>query len=260
MRRLSSSLSRSLRSAPSKIFSSAAARSARETASWSRLAAALEKILLGAERRLLLSDDDKRRTAYHEAGHALAAMLAAGADPVRRISIIPRGEALGVTLSAPDGDRFSYTRDELEAKACVLLAGRAAEEVVFGDMTTTAESDLEQVTAMARRMFGRWGMSKAVGLMTVIPNGHRIDGGEISPQTLSVVDSEVKQFTDDAYSDVTDLLRRERGRLDALAMALLAHETLDADDAYAAAGVRRLRSSDDAKLDVMQDPPREKEA
>ena len=127
-------------------------------------------------------------------------------------------------------------------------------------MTTTAESDLEQVTAMARRMFGRWGMSKAVGLMTVIPNGHRIDGGEISPQTLSVVDSEVKQFTDDAYSDVTDLLRRERGRLDALAMALLAHETLDADDAYAAAGVRRLRSSDDATLDLMQDPPREKEA
>jgi cell division protease FtsH len=237
-----------------------AARRGHDAVSHADFAAALEKVLLGAERKLLLSGEDKRRTAYHEAGHALAAMLLPGADPVRKISIIPRGEALGVTLSAPDSERFSYSKAELEARGCVLLAGRAAEELVFDDRTTTAESDLEQVTAMARLMFGRWGMSNAIGLMTVIPNGHRLDGGETSPETLSVVDAEVKRFTDDAYAEVSALLRLERRRLDALADALLSRETLDADEAYAAAGVPRLRLPHDMTVEVIAHQPLEKEA
>jgi cell division protease FtsH len=197
---------------------------------------ALDKILLGAERKLMLTDDDRRRTAYHESGHALAGMLLPGADPVRKVSIIPRGSALGVTLSSPDGDRFNYTNAELDARLRVLLAGRAAEELVFGDLTSGAESDLDQLTMIARYMVGRWGMSTAVGMMTTFD---RDSHAAASPETLALVDAEVRRIAEEAYGDVLSLLRAERDRLDNLADTLLARETLDADDAYSAAGLVR---------------------
>src|SRR6202020_1179369 len=128
----------------------------------------LEKILLGAPRGILLSRDDRERTAYHESGHALVGMLTPGADPVRKVSIIPRGQALGVTLSTPDADRVSYTRDDLEAKIRVSLGGRVAEQVVYGEITTGAESDIQQLTQIARQMVGRWGMSDKVGPVTLM--------------------------------------------------------------------------------------------
>ncbi len=130
---------------------------------------ALERIVLGAERKVMMSEADRRRTAYHEGGHALVAMLTPGADPVRKISIIPRGLALGVTFSAPDADRFNYERRELIAKIKVALGGRAAEEIVFGEPTTGAESDIQQLTAIARQMVGRWGMSDEIGPLAVLP-------------------------------------------------------------------------------------------
>ena len=130
---------------------------------------ALEKIMLGAPRGILLGAEDRRRTAYHEAGHALVGMLTTGADPVRKVSIIPRGIALGVTLSTPDTDRVSYSREDLDAKIRVALGGRVAEETVFGTITTGAESDIEQLTAIARQMVGRWGMSDAIGPLAVLP-------------------------------------------------------------------------------------------
>ena len=123
-------------------------------------AQSLEKIILGAERKIMLTPADRRRTAYHEAGHALVGMLTPGSDPVRKITIVPRGQALGVTLSSPDVDRFNYSRAELEARVKMTLGGRAAEEVVFGDQTTGAEGDIAQVTALVRHMVGRWGMSR----------------------------------------------------------------------------------------------------
>src|SRR6476659_1722063 len=124
---------------------------------------ALERIVLGAERQVMMTEEDRRRTAYHEGGHAIVGMLTEGADPVRKISIIPRGLALGVTFSAPDADRYNYERRELTAKIKVALGGRAAEEVVYGEVTTGAESDIEQLTGIARQMVGRWGMSDAIG-------------------------------------------------------------------------------------------------
>ena len=124
---------------------------------------ALEKIVLGAPRGILLSEADRRRTAYHEAGHALVGMLTAGADPVRKVSIIPRGMALGVTLSAPDEDPFNYDLQSLLAKIDVALGGRVAEELVFGTITTGAESDIQQLTRIAKAMVGRWGMSPRSG-------------------------------------------------------------------------------------------------
>src|SRR5260221_648851 len=141
----------------------AAARS-HEAVTQVDLADALEKIVLGAGRQVMMSDDDRRRTAYHEAGHALVGMLTPGADTVRKVSIIPRGPALGVTFSAPDSAGFNYPADALEGKIGVALGGRAAEEIAFGDMTTGAEGDIDQLTRLARHMVGRWGMSPKLGM------------------------------------------------------------------------------------------------
>jgi cell division protease FtsH len=201
----------------------------------------LEKILLGAPRGIILSPADRERTAYHESGHALVGMLTPDADPVRKVSIIPRGMALGVTLSTPDADRVSYTRDDLEAKIKVALGGRVAEEVVYdGRITTGAESDIQQLTQIARQMVGRWGMSDKVGPIAVLPgdgSGPLLPGvSETSPQTQWVVDQEVRRLVDEAHEEVTQLLSDHRDQLDSLARALLKAETLDAVDAYAAAG------------------------
>jgi cell division protease FtsH len=184
---------------------------------------------------------DKRRTAYHEGGHAIVGMLTKGADPVRKISIIPRGLALGVTFSAPDADRFNYSEEELRAKIKVSLGGRAAEQVVFGDLTTGAESDFQQLTQIARSMVGRWGMSDAIGPLTVIPqdgSGPLLPGAaQVSEETQRMIDEEVRRFVAAAHEEVLALLAENRSKLDSLAEALLAHETLDQDDAYAAAGI-----------------------
>jgi cell division protease FtsH len=202
----------------------------------------LEKIMLGAPRGILLSFADRERTAYHEAGHALVGMLTPGADPVRKVSIIPRGMALGVTLATPDGDRFSYSREDLDAKIRVALAGRAAEEMIYGTVTTGAESDIEQLTAIARQMVGRWGMSEAVGPVAVIAadgSEHGLLRGlsDTSQATQELVDHEVRKLVESAHEEVAHLLAGHRQQLDSLARALLDVETLDAVDAYAAAGL-----------------------
>jgi len=203
---------------------------------------ALERIVLGAERQVMMSPEDRRRTAYHEGGHALVGMLTPGADPVRKVSIIPRGLALGVTFSSPESDRFNYLEPEIEAKIKVALGGRSAEEVVFGDISTGAESDIEQLTGLARQMVGRWGMSGAIGPIAVLPR----DGlsafpaaSEVSPETQKLLDEEVRRIVAEAHAEVRTLLEENRQRLDGLAQALLEHETLDEDDAYDAAGVPR---------------------
>jgi cell division protease FtsH len=203
----------------------------------------LERIVLGAERQVMMSYEDRRRTAYHEGGHAIVGMLTPGADPVRKVSIIPRGMALGVTFSAPDADRFSYLEPEILAKIKGALGGRAAEEIVFGEISTGAESDLEQLTALARQMVGRWGMSDALGPISVLPrdgSGPFFPGAaEVAPETRKLVDDEMRRIVAEAHDEVVTLLTENRARLDALASALLEHETLDEEDAYAAAGVTR---------------------
>jgi cell division protease FtsH len=168
-------------------------------------------------------------------------MLTPAADPVRKVSIIPRGQALGVTLSTPDSDRVSFSREELEAKIKVSLGGRVAEEVVYGKITTGAESDLEQLTQIARQMVGRWGMSDKLGPRTLIPRdgqGPLLTGaGDASPQTQWLIDEEVQHIVDDAHAEVTRMLAEHREQLDSLTHALLEAETLDAPAAYAAARV-----------------------
>ncbi len=218
-----------------------AARREHEKVKMADFTDSLEKILLGAPRGIVLSPADRERTAYHESGHALVGMLTPDADPVRKVSIIPRGMALGVTLSTPDADRVSYSQEDLEAKINVALGGRVAEEVVFGKITTGAESDLQQLTQIARQMVGRWGMSDKLGPVTVLPSngdGPLLPGAsETSPQTQYLIDEEVRRLVDEAHDEVTRVLTEHRDQLESLARALLEAETLDAPDAYKAAGV-----------------------
>ena len=217
-----------------------AARRRHDAVSMGDLHEALEKLVLGSERRILLSPEERKRTAYHEAGHAIVGMLTPGADPVRKVSIIPRGIALGVTLSAPEADRFSYDRPYLLGKIKVALGGRVAEELVYGEITTGAQNDIKQATELARSMVGLWGMSDVIGPVTVITeDGHLpIPGAsDISPQTQQLVDEEVRHLIEEQHEQVTQLMSTHRDELEALADALLEHETLEQDEAYAAAGV-----------------------
>jgi cell division protease FtsH len=214
-----------------------AARADRDTVRMRDFTDALSKIQLGSERRIVVSDDERRRTAYHEAGHALLGMLTPGADPVRKISIVPRGHALGVTFQSPDADRYFYSESYLRGRIAGMLGGRAAEQLVFGDVTTGSESDLEQATALARQMVGRWGMSEIVGPMSVLADPRReqplsLDGSGASPATRDLVDAEMRAIVDACARQALDVLTANRVRVDALVEALLRAETLDAADIY----------------------------
>lgn len=205
------------------------------------LSDALEKVQLGAERPLVMPEEERRRTAYHESGHALLGMLQPGADPVRKVTIVPRGRALGVTLSTPEADKYAYTEDYLRGRIIGALGGMAAEQLVYGVVTTGSESDLEQVTGLARGMVGRWGMSERVGRLTAIPgDAQQAYGLSAAPATLDVVDHEMRRIVDECYIEAQRLLREHREQLDTLASALLQNETLDEEAAYRAAGVARL--------------------
>jgi cell division protease FtsH len=201
---------------------------------------AFEKIVLGTERRITLSQEERERTAYHEGGHAVLGMLEPGADRVRKVSIVPRGRALGVTFQAPESDRYGYDTEYLLGRIVGALGGRAAEEIVYGSVTTGAESDLQQVTAIARSMVGRWGMSDEIGLVTVISEEPQYPGTNPSSEaTRELIDREVRRIVEECYARALEQLRENRWRLDGLAKELLVRETLDEGDAYEAAGFER---------------------
>ncbi|WP_033354237.1 ATP-dependent zinc metalloprotease FtsH [Kitasatospora aureofaciens] len=211
------------------------------------LSDALEKVQLGAVRPLVMPQEERERTAYHESGHALLGMLQPGADPVRKITIVPRGRALGVTLSTPENDRYSYTEPYLRGRIIGALGGMAAEQVVYGVITTGAESDLEQITNIARGMAGRWGMSERVGRLTAVPSDAQgAYGLSAAPTTLDAVDEEARRIVAECYEDAVRILTEQRPRLDALAAALLEAETLDEEAAYRAAGVPREATDQEA--------------
>jgi cell division protease FtsH len=220
----------------------AAAEHRREQVTAADFGEALEKTLLGTVRGIVLSPEEKLSTAYHESGHALLGMLTPGADPVRRVTIIPRGQALGVTLQTPQMDRYGYSERYLRGRIVGALGGRAAEEIVYADVTTGAESDLQQATQVARQMVGRWGMSAAVGPVSVLPppgQEQPFGGDGVAPATKELVDAEVRRLVEECYGEAVGTLRSNRKRLDRLAHTLLERETLGEDDAYAAAGVTR---------------------
>jgi cell division protease FtsH len=196
---------------------------------------ALDKILLGAERPLILSDEDLNVIAYHEGGHALTGLLTEYVDPVTKVTIVPRGQALGVTQYTPLDDRYNYSQDYLEARMVTALGGRAAEQVAIGRITTGAENDFQQVTAIARQMVARWGMSERMGTIsfseredpfagTALATGSR----EYSEKTATIIDEEVTRLVNTAYSKAVSLLSEHRDTLDRIAKALRMYETVDA--------------------------------
>jgi cell division protease FtsH len=214
-----------------------AARRNQQSVTQHDLTDALEKVQLGAARNVILPEEERRRTAYHEAGHALLGMLEPGADPVRKVSIIPRGRALGVTLSTPEQDRYGYDANYLRGRIVGALGGMAAEQEVYSVTTSGAESDLETVTQIARSMVGRWGMSPKIGAVSALPaDGDPMMGGT-SNSMLDLVDQEVHRIAEECLADARRLLRENRGKLDAIVKELLIHETLDEAEVYAAAGI-----------------------
>jgi len=206
---------------------------------------ALEKIVLGPECPILLSRTDKERIAYHEGGHAILGLVVAGADPVNRVSIVPRGQALGVTYQRPDSDRYNYPEDYLKGRIIGLLGGRAAEEIIYGTKTTGAESDIEQATHLARMMVTRWGMSERLGMVQLSPrdnpylNSMGGYGGEkpFSEETAKIIDAEVLRIIAESHQEAQKLLTKHRKQLDALAIALIERETLDEEEILKVTGL-----------------------
>jgi cell division protease FtsH len=196
---------------------------------------ALDKILLGAERPLVLSDADLDVTAYHEGGHALTGLLLEGTDPVSKVTIIPRGQALGVTMYTPLDDRYNYSRDYLLARIVTALGGRAAEQVVFDEITTGAENDLQRVTQIARQMVMRWGMSERMGTISYSTRENPFSGGgdtgtptDYSEETAELIDDEVQRIVRTCYEQAINQLTTYRPTLDRIAQELRRNETIDA--------------------------------
>jgi cell division protease FtsH len=206
-----------------------AARRERDAVMMADFTDSIEKVLLGAERHIMLSPADRERIAYHESGHALLGLLIPGSDPVRKVTIVPRGRALGVTVQSPVDDRFNYPEDYLRARITGALGGRAAEQLVYRVATTGAENDLEQVTLIARQMVTRWGMSPKVGPLNYSDG----DGAQpsfqkpYSEETAALVDAEVRQIVEECLKQAQAMLASHRSELDSLAKALIREESLD---------------------------------
>ncbi len=198
---------------------------------------AKDKIIMGAERRsMVMPEEERRNTAYHESGHAIVARLLPGTDPVHKVTIIPRGRALGVTVQLPEQDRYSYNRDFLLNNIAVLFGGRIAEELFMNQMTTGASNDFKRATEMARRMVTEWGMSDALGPMTYSENEGEVFLGRsvtthqaISDETMKTVDKEIRRIIDEQYKLARKLLEDNRDKVEAMTKALLEWETIDAD-------------------------------
>ncbi len=214
---------------------------------------ALEKIVLGPERPLLLTQADRERIAYHEGGHTILGLVVPGADPVRRVSIVPRGQALGVTYQRPERDRYNYPESYLRARIVGMLGGRAAEELVYGTKTTGAENDIEQATQLAYNMVTRWGMSEKLGMVQLAPKQNPYlgtlagyDGSRaFSEETARAVDAEVRRIIDECHEEARRLLTKHRKELDALAQALLERETLDEQEILEVTGLTFAQPPDD---------------
>ena len=217
----------------------------------------LEKIVLGPERSLILSAPERERIAYHEGGHAILGLLVPGADPVNRVTIVPRGQALGVTYQRPESDRYNYSENYLRARIVGILGGRSAEEVVFGSRTTGAENDIEQATNIARGMVTRWGMSDRLGMIQLAPkmnpylssplaaNGA---GKPFSDHTAQAIDEEVSRIIGDCHDEARRLLQEHRKELDALAEALLQNETLNEQEILLVTGLKRAKFDETQKV------------
>ncbi len=198
---------------------------------------AKDKIMMGAERRsMVMSEDEKKLTAYHEAGHAIVGLSVPDHDPVYKVSIIPRGRALGITMFLPEEDRYSYSKQRLKSQICSLFGGRIAEELVFGEdfVTTGASNDIERATDIARNMVTKWGLSERLGPLTYSEDDGEVFLGrqvtrhkQVSDVTAHVIDQEIRALVDNSYQRAADILTENTDKLHAMAAALIKYETID---------------------------------
>jgi cell division protease FtsH len=217
-----------------------AARSGKRMVSMVDFESAKDKVMMGAERRsMVMTEDEKRLTAYHEAGHAIVGCHSAASDPIHKATIIPRGPALGMVMRLPEGDRISVSREKLNADIAVAMGGRVAEELIFGHekVTAGAASDIEQATKIARHMVTHWGMSDELGPMSYGENqqevflGHSITQTKnVSEATAQTIDSEIHKIVDEGYSSAWSIISNDLDKLHDLANALLEHETLTGEE------------------------------
>ncbi|MGB2310417.1 MAG: ATP-dependent zinc metalloprotease FtsH [Candidatus Puniceispirillaceae bacterium] len=217
-----------------------AARKGRRTVSMAEFEEAKDKVMLGSERRsMVMTDEEKRLTAYHEAGHAVVALHCPASDPIHKATIIPRGRALGMVMRLPEGDRISLARDKIYADLRVVCGGRIAEDLIFGvdKVTTGASSDIRMATDMARRMVTEWGMSDKLGFLAYSADEQEVFlGRSVSQQknmadaTASIIDAEVRRIVDEAYDAATKILKKYNVELERLAQGLLEYETLDGEE------------------------------
>jgi cell division protease FtsH len=198
---------------------------------------AIERSVLGLRRPITLGPDERRLIAYHEGGHALMGLLVPGADPVKKLTIVPRGLSLGSTYSQPIDDRYNYPESYLRGRITLALGGRAAEEVAYGAVTTGAESDLQQVNQIARSMVARYGMSPKLGPLNLTQPGDGAAAEHFSEETARLLDEEVRRIVEECHREAVRLLTENRDRLDRLADAVLKKDTLDQDEIYAATGI-----------------------
>ncbi|CAK7193300.1 ATP-dependent zinc metalloprotease FtsH [Commensalibacter sp. Nvir] len=217
-----------------------AARLNRRTVSMHEFENAKDKVMMGAERRsLVMSEDEKKMTAYHEGGHAICALFTPGCDPVHKATIIPRGRALGMVMSLPEGDRYSKSKAKCLAELVLAMGGRCAESMIFGpeNVSNGASGDIKMATDLAHRMVSEWGMSEKIGLVSYAENeqevflGHSMNGGRnFSNQTIREIEDEVKRLINEAYEKASNLLSERREELERLAQGLLEYETLTGDE------------------------------
>jgi cell division protease FtsH len=236
-----------------------AARLGKRVVTMSEFEAAKDKVMMGAERRsMVMTEEEKTMTAYHEAGHALVGLFVPGNDPLHKVTIIPRGRALGVTLNLPERDRYSMSYRELTARLASLFGGRMAEELVYGleNVTTGASSDIQQATSMARSMVTEWGMSEKLGRLRYVNNqeevflGHSVTRSQtISGATAKMIDDEIRRLIEEAETRARDVLTEHRDSLERVTKALLEYETLTGDE------VRALIDGKDVMRPDEIDPP-----
>jgi cell division protease FtsH len=220
---------------------------------------AMEKIILGAERKLVMTPEDRKRVAFHESGHALVGLLLPETDPVHKVTIVPRGQALGATYQLPIDDRHNYGERYLRGRITGALGGRAAEELIFGAVSTGAENDLRQATQVARQMVTRRGMSDKVGLIYVARGGDDFlgegvfmpeMGREVSEELAALVDEETRRIIDECYTSAQETLKRDQHRLHALAEALLKQESLDEKEILEVTGLSKRPNAE-----ALMEPP-----
>jgi cell division protease FtsH len=228
-----------------------AARKKKLSVDMSDFEEAKDKVIMGVQRKsIVLSEEEKKTTAYHEAGHTLVAVKTEGADPVHKVTIIPRGRALGVTMQLPIDEKHGYTREYIEGRLAILMGGRAAEELIFNELTTGAGNDIEQATKIARKMVCEWGMSDVLGPMTFGKKNEEIFLGreiqshrDYSEATARMIDEEVVRIVRKAQGKAQRVLKDNIEQLHNLSKALLKHETINGDEVQAVMDGKQIKRS-----------------